>query len=103
MKRNSFCASSIFCFPSVNAPHCMPLLPMADLKLPVFCCSATLMWGRRPSGNCPPLYYYCFYEAKLWLWKLILLCSSVKTLHCISLLPEATLKFAVFCCSATLI
>jgi hypothetical protein len=51
----------------------MNLLSMAILKLPVFCCSATLMWGRRTDCNCPPLHYYCFYEAKLFLRKLILL------------------------------
>ena len=51
----------------------MCLLAKAILKLPVFCCSATLMWRRRTSSNCPPLHYYCFYEAKLFLRKLILL------------------------------
>ena len=48
---------------------------MATLKLPVFCCSATLMWTRRTTRNCPPLHYHCFYEAKLFLRKLILLLS----------------------------
>ena len=42
-KPNSVCASSFFCFPSVNTPHCISLLAMATLKLPVFCCSATLI------------------------------------------------------------
>ena len=41
-------------------------------------------------------------EVKLCLRKLILLLFLVKSLHCISLLKKATLKFAVFCCSATL-
>ena len=72
MKRNSGCESWFFCFSSVKSLRCMVLLSKATLKLPVFCCSATLMWGRRTSGNCPPLYYHC-YEAKLFLWKLILL------------------------------
>jgi hypothetical protein len=31
------------------------------------------MWRRRPTGNCPALNYYCFYEAKLCMRKLILL------------------------------
>ncbi len=28
--------------------------------------------------------------------------TTVKSLHCLALLPKVTLKFAVFCCSATL-
>ncbi len=164
MKRNCVCASWFFCFPSVKALHCISLLNGATLKLPVFCCSATLMWRRRTASNCrhftlllflwseivfaqvdsfaflqsmysaaficlgrPPwslpsfaavqrwcegegrpviaatLHCYCFYEAKLCLRKLMLCFTSVKTLHCIGLLKVATLKFAIFCCSATLI
>ena len=41
--QNSVCASSFFCFSPVNALHCITLLPMATLKLPVFCCSARPM------------------------------------------------------------
>jgi hypothetical protein len=51
----------------------MRVLSKAALKLPVFCSSATLIWRRRTTCNCPPLHYYCFYEAKLCLRKLILL------------------------------
>ncbi len=71
------------------------------MKFAVFCYRATLMWRRKTASNYPP-YYYCFCEAKLCLRKLILLLFSVNKLHCISLLPLATLKFAVFCCSVTL-
>ncbi len=54
--------------------HCTTLLAMANLKFPVFCCSATLMWRRRTASDCRrPYYYCCFYEAKLCLRKFILL------------------------------
>ncbi len=56
MKRNSFCASSFFCFPSGNGPHCIPLLCMAALKLPVFWSSRKLTSLRGPSASAlPPL------------------------------------------------
>ncbi len=45
---------------------------MAALKLPVFCCSATLMWRRRTYSNYLPLLLLFFYAAKLCLRKLIL-------------------------------
>jgi hypothetical protein len=43
------CTKLIFLLFSVN---CIMLLKKATLKLPVFCCSATLMWGQRPNSNC---------------------------------------------------
>ena len=55
-------------------------------------------------GNCPPplplslIYFHDFHAASSFFCF-----SSVYLLHCISLLFMATLKFAVFCCSATLI
>ena len=64
MKRNSVCARSFFCFSSVKATvntlHCIALLCEATLKYAVFCCSATLMWTRRPTGNCRPLLLLLF-------------------------------------------
>ncbi len=52
----------------------MRVLSKAALKLPVFCCSATLIWRQRLTGNCPRPSYYCYlYEAKLCLLKFILL------------------------------
>jgi hypothetical protein len=53
----------------------MTLLAKATLKLPVFCCSATLIQRRRTAGNCPPLHDHCFMkciEAKLCLRQFIL-------------------------------
>ena len=56
MKRNSFCASSFFCFPSVNGPHCITLLAMATLKLPVFWSSRKLTSLRGTGASAlPPL------------------------------------------------
>ena len=50
--RHFHAASSFFCFPLVNGPHCFGLLWKATLKLPVFCCSATLIWGPRMQPPC---------------------------------------------------
>ena len=55
MKRNSVCASWFFCISSVEKLHCITLLSAAALKFPVFCCSATLIQRRWPTGNCRPL------------------------------------------------
>ena len=104
--RNSVCASWFFCFSSVNGLHCIGLLAMATLKFAVFCCNATLMWRQRTASNCRPLFIIIIafmkrnfaHVSASWFFCF----SSVNTLHCIYLLPLATLKFAVFCCSATL-
>ncbi len=50
----------------------------------------------------PLLMFSCFYDTKLFFLKLILYFFSVKTLHCFGPLTMGTLKFVVFCCSATL-
>ena len=56
MKRNSSCASSFFCFPSVKKPHCIGLLSKAALKLPVFWSSRKLTSLRRTCASAlPPL------------------------------------------------
>ena len=56
MNRNSFCASSFFCFSSVNGIHCITLLAMAALKLPVFWSSRKLTSLRGPGASAlPPL------------------------------------------------
>ena len=65
----------------------------------VFCCSATLMWRRRTTCNCPPPPYncYCFYEAKLFMRKFILFCFFTdNALHCITLLTMVIFKLPVF-------
>ena len=55
-KRNSVRASSFFCFPSVKALHCIGLLGMATLKLPVFWSSRKLTSLRGPRASAlPPL------------------------------------------------
>ena len=92
MKRNSFCASSFFCCPSVKALHCMSLLSKANLKFAVFCCSATLILRRRTNSIAAPYFYhYCLYEAKLCLRKFIpfLLFSQRTPLH-LSSCPEVS-------------
>jgi hypothetical protein len=56
MKRNSACASQFFCFSSVHALHCICLLAMATLKLPVFWSSRKLMSLQRTGASAlPPL------------------------------------------------
>jgi hypothetical protein len=55
MKRNSFCASSFFCFHSVNSLHCIGLLTKATLKLPVFWSSRKLTSLRGGASALPPL------------------------------------------------
>ena len=56
MKRNSFCASSFFCFPSVKSLHCIGLLHAAALKLPVFWSSRKLTSLRGTGASAlPPL------------------------------------------------
>ncbi len=56
MKRNSVCASSFFCFSSDNTLHCMSLLALATLKLPVFWSSRKLtsLRGTGASALPPP-------------------------------------------------
>ena len=56
MKRNSACASSFFCFSSVKKHHCISLLTMAALKLPVFWSSRKLTSLRGAGASAlPPL------------------------------------------------
>ncbi len=56
MKRNCVRASSIFCFPSGNKLHCINLLNLATLKLPVFWWSRKLTSLRgRGASALPPL------------------------------------------------
>ncbi len=50
--KNCLC-KFILLFFSVNTLHCINLLRMATLKLPVFCSSAKLMWGQKFTGNSP--------------------------------------------------
>jgi hypothetical protein len=58
-------------------------------------------WMRFPPTPTPtlPLMHFHHFHAASW----FLCFSSENKLHCICLLSMATLKFAVFCCSATLI
>ena len=112
MNYYSFFGATLFCsqvnsfvFPSVNNLRCTSVLSMVALNLAVFCYSATLMWRRRAKGNRRRAYYYdycCFYDAKHCLRKFVFKFRSGSALFCIPLLPMAALKFAVFCCSATL-
>jgi hypothetical protein len=81
---NFFCASSFFCFPSVNTLHCFTLLAKVTLTFAAFCSSVTPIWSTRTTSNCRhPYYYYFSYEAKLCLRKLILLLffSELTPLH----------------------
>ena len=81
---------------------CRPNKPIASKQATLIC---RLMTWR----NCPRPYYccccrccYCFYEAKLCLRQVYSFgFFSADALHCISLLPMVTLKFAVICFSAT--
>jgi hypothetical protein len=50
-----------------------------------------------PRPPLPLIYFHNFHAASS-----LFSFPSVNTLHCIGLLNVATLKFAVFCCSATL-
>ena len=97
--------AQVHCFAFLQSRHSTALLcyQRPPWSLPSFAAVQRWCEGEEQEVITPP-YYYCFFKRTSVLLASSFFCfSSVKAPHWITLLPMATLKFAVFCCSATLI